>query len=91
MAMNKKELALGDWQDKAKQLTTELAAALAERDEAVELLGEWCVRVKLVGTGWDDWDEGYKNAMYSPTRTPELRAALDAAIEKAKQKMKGEA
>lgn len=49
----------------------------AERDAAVGLLAEWCVSVYTNGTGWDDWDEHYKDAMYRPGP---LREVLDKAI-----------
>jgi len=57
-------------QDEIKQLQD-------ERDAAIHLLAEWCVDVDLNGTGWDDWDENYKDAMYRPGL---LRAALDKTI-----------
>lgn len=49
----------------------------AERDAAIWLLAEWCVDVDHNGTGWDDWDENFKEAMYRPGI---LREALDQAI-----------
>lgn len=55
----------------------ELLKAKQERDSAVFLLAEWCVSVELNGTGWDDWDEHYKDAAYRPGP---LREALDAGI-----------
>jgi hypothetical protein len=44
---------------------------------AVAMLADWCARVEHVGTGWDDWDEAYKDARYRPCA---IRAELDAAI-----------
>lgn len=48
---------------------------------ALKMLADWCVAVDENGTGWDDWDEHYKDAMY---RDGPLRADLDAAIEKSR-------
>lgn len=56
---------------------TEIEKLKAERDAAIWMLAEWCVDVDLNGTGWDDWDENYKNAMYRPGI---LRETLDKAI-----------
>lgn len=56
---------------------TELEKVTAERDAAIWLLAEWCVDVDHNGTGWDDWDENYKKAMYRPGT---LRELLDKAI-----------
>ncbi len=53
----------------------------AERDEAVRMLAEWVAMVER-GTGWDDWDEGYKDAAYRPSI---IRALLDAAIVEARK------
>lgn len=57
---------------------TELEKVTEERDVAIRLLAAWCVAIDQNGTGWDDWDEHYKDAMYRPGP---LRALLDAAIE----------
>ena len=48
---------------------------------ALKMLADWCVAVDENGTGWDDWDHYYKNAMY---RDSPLRSDLDAAIEKSR-------
>lgn len=50
-------------------------------DIAVDMLAEWCVAVDCNGTGWDDWDEHYKDAMW---RKNPIREELDAAINKFK-------
>ena len=55
----------------------EIEQLKAERDTAIWMLAEWCVDVDHNGTGWDDWDENYKEAMYRPGM---LREALDKAI-----------
>lgn len=52
---------------------------IAQRDEAIDMLADWCLRVDKIGTGWDDWDEGYKNAMYRPCG---IRALIDEAKKK---------
>ena len=57
---------------------TDLGKVTLERDMAVNLLAAWCVAIDQNGTGWDDWDEHYKEAMYRPGP---LRALLDAAIQ----------
>lgn len=51
----------------------------AEKDAAVAIgmLADWCVAVDQNGTGWDDWDEHYKDAMYRPCP---IREQLDEAI-----------
>lgn len=49
---------------------------------AIAMLADWCVRVEVVGTGWDDWDEAYKDAMYRPCL---IREQLDAAIAEARK------
>lgn len=48
-----------------------------ERDIAIAMLAAWCIAVDVNGTGWDDWDEHYKDAMYRPGP---LRGLLDKAI-----------
>ena len=48
-------------------------------DAALDLLAGWCDAVKNGGTGWDDWDEWYKDACYRPGP---LRELLDARIKK---------
>ena len=50
-------------------------------DIALGMLAAWCVAVDVNGTGWDDWDEYYKDAMYRPGP---LRGQLDKAIEQAR-------
>lgn len=63
-------------------LKAELDRLRAERDAAVGLLASWCVSVDHNGTGWDDWDEDYKDARYRPGP---LREALDKAIAEERQ------
>lgn len=65
----------------AQQAEAERDALRAERDAAIEMLAGWCVAVDENGTGWDDWDEHYKDAMY---RSGPLRGLLDAAIDNAR-------
>ena len=52
-----------------------------ERDVAIGMLAYWCVAVDQNGTGWDDWDEHYKDAMYRPCPIREL---LDKEIDAAR-------
>ena len=60
---------------------TDTKELTAQRDKAIEMLADWCVAVDEKGTGWDDWDEFYKDAMYRPGP---LRELLDIAIAKAR-------
>ena len=64
----------------AKRLT-------GERDVAIGMLAYWCVAVDQNGTGWDDWDEHYKDAMYRPCPIREL---LDKEIDAARAAQGGE-
>lgn len=64
-----------DWKAEAARLR-------AERDEAVRMLAGWCVAVRKGGTGWDDWDDFYKDAAY---RECGIRALLDSAIAQAEK------
>lgn len=59
------------------ELRTRLEAAERDRDIALGMLAAWCVAVDVNGTGWDDWDEYYKDAAYRPGP---LRGLLDRAI-----------
>jgi hypothetical protein len=49
---------------------------------ALELLANWVNMVQYNGTGWDDWDEGYKDAWYRPCL---IRQDLDKAIKESKE------
>ena len=44
---------------------------------ALAYLADWVVLVDRNGTGWDDWDEAYKDAAYRPCA---IREDLDKAI-----------
>lgn len=65
-----------------RSLLAELDEARRDADIAIGMLAEWCVAVDVNGTGWDDWDEHYKNAAYRPGP---LRERLDAAIDAMKE------
>jgi hypothetical protein len=52
-----------------------------QRDVAIQHLAEWCVAIERNGSGWDDWDEFYKDAAYRPASLPEIRKLLGRAIE----------
>lgn len=57
-------------------------AAEAQRDAAIKHIAEWCVAIEVNGSGWDDWDGYYKDAMYSDRKSlPEIRDLLVEAIE----------
>ena len=58
----------------------ELEALRAQRDIAIDMLAHWCEAVDTNGTGWDDWDEHYKDAAYRPTPIRELINAARAAL-----------
>ena len=61
-------------------------AAEAQRDAAIKHIAEWCVAIDVNGGGWDDWDEYYKDAMYSDRKSlPEIRSMLIEAIESARK------
>lgn len=51
-------------------------------DVALMMLAYWVVLVDKNGTGWDDWDEGYKDAAYRDTP---IREDLDKYINVVKQ------
>lgn len=69
------DISIGDEAaDEIEVLQNDLRTALA-------MLAGWCVAVDENGTGWDDWDEYYKDAMY---RDGPLRARLDKAIAEAR-------
>lgn len=53
------------------------AGAPSHEEIAVDMLARWCVAIDRSGTGWDDWDEHYKDAAYRPGP---LREKLDAAM-----------
>lgn len=59
------------------RLRARVAELEAERNIAVQMLADWCVAVANNGTGWDDWDEHYKEAAY---REGPLRSLIDAAM-----------
>lgn len=62
---------------------TEIEVLRNDLDTALCMLADWCVAVDENGTGWDDWDEYYKDAMY---REGPLRAQLDKAIAEARER-----
>ena len=68
----------------AAQMDRKIEGAISENEQlsrdldiAIGMLAAWCVAVDVNGTGWDDWDEHYKDAAYRPGP---LRERLDAAI-----------
>jgi len=57
-----------------------------QRDAAIRHIAEWCVAIEVNGSGWDDWDEYYKDAMYSDRKSLlEIRCLLVEAIEAARK------
>lgn len=57
-----------------------------QRDEAVRHIAEWCVAIDVNGSGWDDWDDYYKDAMYREKALPEIRGLLVKEIEVARKR-----
>ena len=51
---------------------------------AIQMLADWVAAVDINGTGWDDWDEFYKDAAY---REGPLREDLDKEIKRSKESM----
>ena len=45
---------------------------IIQRDIAIQMLADWCDAVRDNGTGWDDWDEHYKDAAWRPGPLREL-------------------
>ncbi len=74
-----------------RDLIADLRDELQDKDDqlqaAITMLAEWCVAVDENGTGWDDWDEHYKDAMYRPGP---LREQLDASISKVREARRSE-
>ena len=62
----------------------EIDALRNQRNMAVSMLAEWCRAVDKNGTGWDDWDEYYKDAAYRPGPLRELIDIELAAMENTK-------
>jgi hypothetical protein len=58
-------------------LAAEIEALKEVNATALGLLAAWCCAIERNGTGWDDWDEYYKDAAFRPGP---LREQLDAAI-----------
>lgn len=44
---------------------------IAQRDEAIKMLAEWCVAVDK-DSSWDGWDYCYKRAAYKPCLVRDL-------------------
>ena len=65
------------WNGYTSRRVTETKQRLTEeRGLAIRMLADWCDAVRDKGTGWDSWDEHYKNAAFRPGP---LRALIDAA------------
>jgi hypothetical protein len=52
----------------------------AAATRALTTLTEWCDRITEGGTGWDDWDEYYKDANYERKGRPSVIDDLKAAL-----------
>ncbi len=58
-----------------------IEALTIQRDVAINHIADWCVAIDVNGSGWDDWDEYYKEAMYSDRQSlAEIRGVLMDAI-----------
>jgi hypothetical protein len=82
MTMNQRMTTMSNQSEAMMQ--DQIEGAISENEQlrrdleiALDMLAQWCVAVDENGTGWDDWDEHYKDAMYRPGP---LREQLDAAI-----------
>ena len=69
-----------DAREEIKKLRCEVAVLHRRVHVAVQHIAAWCVAVKTIGTGWDDWDEYYKDAACREDALPEIRALLTEAI-----------
>jgi hypothetical protein len=63
----------------AAELEARLAESERDADIAIVMLAEWSFAVSNNGTGWDDWDEHFKDAAY---RDGPLRGRIDAEVSK---------
>lgn len=52
-----------------------------QRDVAIRHLAEWCVAIDEKGSGWDDWDEYYKDARWRKDKLCDIRDLLDDQID----------
>jgi hypothetical protein len=80
-------LALTEQRDAAIELLAEqvVESAKLQRqvDSALHMLASWVVSIDIVGTGWDDWDEHYKDAAYG--RDPYIGEMLREQIKNLKK------
>lgn len=60
-----------------RERRVELEAALTA---AYENLNGWCEAIDHTGTGWDDWDEWFKDAKYERKGKPSVLSILRAAL-----------
>jgi hypothetical protein len=65
--------------------SSDLEKLTRQRDAAIKHIAEWCVAIDENGSGWDDWDDYYKDAMYRNNALPEIRGLLDDAIASARK------
>jgi hypothetical protein len=76
----------GEQMDKATFPKSEAIEELTrQRDVAIKHIAEWCVAIETNGSGWDDWDEYYKDAIHRTLALPEIRDLLVNAIEVARK------
>jgi hypothetical protein len=75
-------LCLHEAANEIDRLAAEVEKIGNQRDVAVAHIAAWCVAIEQNGTGWDDWDEFYKDAVYRESSLPEIRRLLTQAIEK---------
>lgn len=77
----------GSSEPSIETLRAQIAELTAQRNMAIQHLAEWGVAIDINGSGWDDWDEYYKDAMYDrPNALREIRELLKVAIEEARKR-----
>lgn len=71
-AANDAAAELANLRARVAELEREAERVRGQRDTAISMLAAWCVAVDKNGSGWDDWDEHYKDAAYRPGPVREL-------------------
>lgn len=75
-AARKEHLSAIEWAGRYQEAVNELDLVTSRLATAVQMLADWCDAIRDNGTGWDDWDEYYKDAAYRPC---DIRELIDAA------------
>lgn len=65
---------------------SEAQARISELEVALRMAEEnltgWCDAIDNNGTGWDDWDEWFKDAKYERNGKPSVLSVIHSALEK---------